>query len=179
MKKIAMLYESVDGHTATVVERMGAIFKGAGIEVVPVRCKANSIPALKEADGIVIGGSIHAGRHNNKLIRFVTAHRDLIGAKPNAFFLVCLTAKFDSPEKAAEVVGYLKDFETRTGLIPGHSQAFAGALLYTKYNFIMRALMKSITKKEGGDVDTSRDYIYTDWQAVETFARSFLDRCAA
>ena len=174
MKKIAILYESGEGHTAAVVERMGAIFEEAECAVTKVRCKANSVPALEEADGIIIGGSIHAGGHNKKLVRFVTEHRDLISAKPNAFFLVCLTANYDTPEKKAEVDGYLKDFETRTGLTPGVSQAFAGAILYTKYNFVIRAIMKSIAKKEGGDTDTSQDHIYTDWQAVETFARDFL-----
>ena len=174
MKKIAILYESVEGHTATVVERMDAIFQETGCAVTKVRCKASSIQAIEEADGIVIGGSIHAGRHNKKLIRFVADHRDLISVKPNAFFLVCLTANYDTPEKKSEVEGYLREFETRTGLTPGVSHAFAGAILYTKYNFVIRAIMKSIAKKEGGDTDTSRDHIYTDWQAVETFARDFL-----
>jgi menaquinone-dependent protoporphyrinogen oxidase len=49
-------------------------------------------------------------------------------------------------------------------------------LLYTKYNFLKRGLMKSITKKQGGDIDTSRDFIYTDWDAVDAFAREFLER---
>ena len=72
----------------------------------------------------------------------------------------------------------LKDFEQRTGLCPVESTAFAGALLYTKYNFLNRGLMKSITQKEGGDIDTSRDFIYTDWDAVDNFANLFLSRLA-
>ena len=49
----------------------------------------------------------------------------------------------------------------------------AGALLYTRYNFLVRFVMRQITKAEGGDTDTSRDYEYTDWDAVDRFAEAF------
>ena len=47
---------------------------------------------------------------------------------------------------------------------------FAGALLYTRYGWVKRHLMRAIARHEGGDVDTSRDHDYTDWDAVEHFA---------
>lgn len=31
--------------------------------------------------------------------------------------------------------------------------------------------MRSISAKEGGDVDTSHDYEYTDWKSVREFAQ--------
>jgi menaquinone-dependent protoporphyrinogen oxidase len=34
--------------------------------------------------------------------------------------------------------------------------------------------MKRIARGATGDTDTSRDYEYTDWDAVETFARDFV-----
>lgn len=34
--------------------------------------------------------------------------------------------------------------------------------------------MRRIVAKEGGDVDTSRDYEYTDWRAVERFAHGLV-----
>jgi menaquinone-dependent protoporphyrinogen oxidase len=33
--------------------------------------------------------------------------------------------------------------------------------------------MKRIARKEGGPTDTSRDYEYTDWEAVDRFADAF------
>jgi menaquinone-dependent protoporphyrinogen oxidase len=33
--------------------------------------------------------------------------------------------------------------------------------------------MKRIVSKGGGDTDTSRDYEYTDWEDLRTFAREF------
>ena len=51
----------------------------------------------------------------------------------------------------------------------------AGALPYTRYNFLVRFVMRRISKAEGGDTDTSRDYEYTDWAAVDRFAVEFVE----
>jgi menaquinone-dependent protoporphyrinogen oxidase len=61
---------------------------------------------------------------------------------------------------------------------------FAGALLYTRYGFFKRWIMKKIVRDKGSpDLDTSRDYVYTDWDGVKRFAEEFLkatrDRLAA
>jgi menaquinone-dependent protoporphyrinogen oxidase len=53
---------------------------------------------------------------------------------------------------------------------------FGGALLYTQYGFIKRYVMKQITRHKGSsDTDTSRDYVYTDWESVKHFAEEFLE----
>ena len=39
--------------------------------------------------------------------------------------------------------------------------------MYSKYNFLVRFFMRRIAQKEGGDTDTSRDYEYTDWEALD------------
>ena len=49
----------------------------------------------------------------------------------------------------------------------------AGALPYTRYNWFIRRVMKRIAAKAGGDTDTTRDYEYTDWQDLRSFAEQF------
>jgi menaquinone-dependent protoporphyrinogen oxidase len=66
-----------------------------------------------------------------------------------------------------------------TGWHPRRVELVAGALPYTRYNFLIRFVMRQIAKKEGGDTDTSRDYEYTDWNAVERFAVEFVEEVAA
>jgi menaquinone-dependent protoporphyrinogen oxidase len=66
-------------------------------------------------------------------------------------------------------------FIAETGWRPRRIELVAGALPYTKYNFLVRYVMKRISAKEGGDTDTSRDYEYTDWNAVDRFAVEFVD----
>ena len=60
------------------------------------------------------------------------------------------------------------------GFDPKAVGLFAGALQYTKYGWITRRVMKSISAKEGRDTDTTRDFEYTDWDAVDEFARAVL-----
>jgi len=56
-------------------------------------------------------------------------------------------------------------------LYPGvQVTSFAGALLYRRYNPVIRLLMRFIVGAAGGETDTSRDYEYTDWKAVERLA---------
>jgi len=62
----------------------------------------------------------------------------------------------------------------KTGWHPARVELVAGALPYSKYNFLIRYVMRRIAAKEGGDTDTSHDYEYTDWEAVDRFARDAL-----
>ena len=64
-----------------------------------------------------------------------------------------------------------------SGWHPTRVALFSGALLYTEYGFIKRAVMKKIAGDKPGALgtDTSRDYVYTEWDGVKTFAEDFLD----
>ena len=52
----------------------------------------------------------------------------------------------------------------------------AGALPYTQYNWLTRWMMRRIVARAHGDVDTSRDYEYTDWEDLRSFAGEFARR---
>jgi menaquinone-dependent protoporphyrinogen oxidase len=49
-------------------------------------------------------------------------------------------------------------------------------MAFTKYNPLMRWVLKQISKRAGGPTDTSRDHELTDWQQVEQFAEAFLTK---
>jgi menaquinone-dependent protoporphyrinogen oxidase len=49
----------------------------------------------------------------------------------------------------------------------------AGALPYTRYGWLKRAVMKRIVKRAGGSTDVSRDHEYTDWTDLWDFAVAF------
>jgi menaquinone-dependent protoporphyrinogen oxidase len=46
----------------------------------------------------------------------------------------------------------------------------SGKLAYSKYGFLTRQVMRLIAWREGAPTDTRRDYEFTDWSAVRTFA---------
>src|SRR4029077_17001614 len=104
---------------------------------------------------------------------------------PNAFLSVALsTATAADPvvpdelrQKAPKAVQQMIDkFVEETGWRPQQALPVAGALLYRRYNFLMRYIMKRIAKQMNGPTaptDTSLDYEYTDWAALTHFAINF------
>ena len=126
-------------------------------------------------DVVVAGASIHGGHHQENLVRWARAHGPSLNMMPSAFFSVCLTAVDDTDEAHATTRDHLDDFEERTGWTPRRRTTFAGALQYREYGFLTRLVMRVLMKRGDHPTDTRRDYDYTDWEAVEAFARD----CAA
>jgi menaquinone-dependent protoporphyrinogen oxidase len=60
-------------------------------------------------------------------------------------------------------------FVDETGWRPADVLRVAGALAYSRYNLIVRAVMKHIARKAHAPTDTSRDYEFTDWNAIDRF----------
>ena len=77
-----------------------------------------------------------------------------------------------------EIGGRVDQFEQETGWRPDKVALFGGALLYTQYGFIKRHMMKKIAQDKPGDLglDLSRDYVYTEWDAVQRFAEHFVEK---
>jgi len=57
----------------------------------------------------------------------------------------------------------------------GQARRVAGALAYSKYNFLVKLAMKQIARHNGASTDTSRDWEFTDWQAIDGFVRFVLE----
>ena len=49
----------------------------------------------------------------------------------------------------------------------------AGALQYREYDFVTRLVMRVLMRHGDHPTDITRDYDYTDWDAVERFAGGF------
>lgn len=73
----------------------------------------------------------------------------------------------------------MNEFLEDTGWQPVSTSIVAGALLYRKYGFFQRWLMKMIVKSSGGATDTSRNHEYTYWAAVDRFVLDFVGRLRA
>lgn len=176
MLSFLVLYATGEGQTATVAARISDALVGLGHETTVVDVAAVPIDLdVSDYDGVLVGSSIHVGSHAATVTDFVRAVRPALTDRPTAFFQVCLSSAVDDPARAAEAAGYVDDFLAETGWTPDLTTSFAGAVRYSQYGFIKRAMMKRIVKDATGDTDTSRDYEYTDWDAVERFATDFAD----
>lgn len=68
---------------------------------------------------------------------------------------------------------YTRKFLQRIQWQPTQSAVFAGALLYPRYGWFDRMMIRLIMKITGGETDTSKEVEYTDWDKVAAFAREF------
>lgn len=172
MTAILIVHGSVDGHGVRIAERIAEVVRRAG-HTVELRSFENAtIGLVAVSDAVIVGGSIRYGHYPAGLERFVRYNRDAIDDRDNAFYSVCLSAGGPGA-KPAVAWGYVDEFITRTGWRPQRIASFAGALLYRRYNPFMRFMMRVIVGMAGGETDTSHDYEYTDWAAVERFAAEF------
>ena len=175
MASILLAYTSDEGQTAKVARRVAAVLDEQGHDPTTVDLASNGHLAVEDYDAVLVGASIHAGKHQSSAVDFARERRDELAARPGGFFQVCLSAASDDEERRAETVTYLDNFVAQTGWKPTRTATFAGALRYSEYGFLKRLMMKRIAGQATGDTDTSRDYEYTDWEQVETFAREFAD----
>ena len=172
MTKILIPYGTTEGQTARIAECIAEVIRGHGdeVEAVDVGEVTDTIP--DGYHGVIVGASIHMGKHDKHVVEFVRKNRDMLERMPSAFFSVSLAAHGDTEE--AE--DYVEQFERETGWRPAKIALFGGALLYTHYGFIKRHMMKRIASDKPGHLgtDISRDYVYTEWDGVRRFAEDFL-----
>ena len=173
MPRILLLYATTEGQTELIAERIARKLreKGHSVELLPADA-ARAQPDPAAYDGVMIGASIHYGHHPAYLHQLVRRHRDALAARPCAFFSVSLSAGGPRPKLAA-AQRYLDKFMRKTGWQPQLTISFAGALKYSLYGPIKRRVMIVFMTLGGGETDTSRDYEYTDWDAVERFANTY------
>jgi menaquinone-dependent protoporphyrinogen oxidase len=175
MSQILVLYHSYNNQTARIARRIGEEIEKAGHDVLVHSFDGTSIPDLHGYAGVVVGAAIRFGHHERAFEKALKPHAVELAARPNAFFSVCLCAGGPGykPEAAQR---YVDNFCKRTGWKPRATTSFAGALQYSKYGRFITFMMKLIVGMAGGETDSSRDYEYTDWAAVERFAREFAGR---
>ena len=176
MPRILLLYATMEGQTARIAERVAHTLRanGNGVEMLPAD---TTQPGLDPAayDGVVVGASVHFGHHPAYLHKLIRRHGSALAARPCAFFSVSLSAGGPRPKPAA-AQRYLDKFLRKTRWQPQLTASFAGAVKYSVYGPIKRRVMIVFVGLGGGNTDTSQDYEYTDWAAVDRFAAAYAQR---
>ncbi|MCW8995239.1 MAG: menaquinone-dependent protoporphyrinogen IX dehydrogenase [Psychromonas sp.] len=165
------IYSSVDGQTLKIIKRMMTFIDG---EVTLLNVDQQQKIDFSQYDKVLIGASIRYGKFRRNLLDFVNKHKTELDLLPNAFFAVCLTAR--KPEKAIpENNAYMVKFAQLSQWQPRLKGVFAGALLYSRYNWWQTLIIQLIMKITGGSTDKSTDIELTDWSKVVLFSKSFSD----
>lgn len=175
MEKYLIVYGSTEGHTRKVADFIAREIRSHGFAAtVRDSLQDEPIPRGTEYDGILIGASVHQGTHQPSVHHFVKQHLKTLQAVPSVFFSVSLEAALPGDEHQAEAERYITEFLEQTGWKPHQTWSLAGALRYTHYDFFKRFVMKLIARRKGQDTDTTKDFEYTDWDALERNVEYFL-----
>lgn len=177
MSKYLIVYGTKEGQTAKIAERIGDIIRQLGhtVDIFDARNTSKSL-SVDGYNGILVGSSIHMMQWSNDARNFVRDNITPIKNVSSAFFSVSMAAAGKDPKAASGVNQWVQKFLDSTSWHPKTVGNFAGCLAYTKYGFITRWFMKSIAWAQNQPTDTSKDYEYTDWDQVKTFAEDFVQQ---
>jgi menaquinone-dependent protoporphyrinogen oxidase len=173
MPNVLIAYASTHGHTAKIGRRIADVLQAEQFEVELCDLGAGEGMDPSGHDGVIVAASIHRGTHQHEVAAWVKRHRSSLAGTPSAFVSVSLTAAEDTDEARAVIQALIDDFAAETGWTPDQATSMAGALQYLEYDFFTRTLMRLLMRRGGHPTDASHDYDYTDWDAVEHFARTF------
>ena len=174
MSRILIAYGTTEGQTAKIANALARTLRAQG----------DSVDVVDAADGrnpddygaVIVAASVHGGRYQKSVRRWVQGHAFQLRGKPSAFVSVSLGILQKDPKVQGEVAAIVDRFLLATNWMPTMRTSVAGALVYTQYGCVKRWVMRRIARRAGGDTDTTRDFEYTDWQQVEAFAQDF-SRC--
>jgi menaquinone-dependent protoporphyrinogen oxidase len=172
MAKILIAYATTDGQTEKIADYLGKQLGERGHGVTTHRLiKGSTGPSPEGFDVVVLGASVRYDKYQPEFSRYVDSQMEALKrAKAVAFFSVSGAASSTAPEHRSKAQGYMSHFEQTHHWQPAFEASFAGAIKYSRYNPVLRWVMKHISKKSGRDTDTSRDWEYTNWQQVDAFA---------
>src|SRR5215213_10165432 len=96
MMRVLIPYGTTEGLTARISEYVAEVIRGHGY------------------DAVIVGASIHMGKHEDYVLHFVRENRDELGRLPSAFFSVSMAAH----DNLEEAEGYIEEFVRETGWHP-------------------------------------------------------------
>src|SRR5215207_7744501 len=103
MTRILIAYGTYEGHTARIAQYLGDVIRAQGyeVDVVNVECAGTGEP--DGYDAVIVGASIHLGKHERHVVGYVRENRDILEDLPSAFFSVSLSAG-ENTEEARKAV---------------------------------------------------------------------------
>ena len=174
MSKVLIVYGSNYGQTEKISNFIGVELKvlGHSVDIFSSLKIPFSADPIKY-DAVMVGASVYRGRFQKSLRKWVKINAPSLSRRPTAFFSVCLGILQKEDVVKQEEIKTVKEFFFWSNWEPKTWTIFAGALSYTKYNWLIKQVMKLISKKAGRDTDSSHDYEFTNWQDVRNFTQEF------
>jgi menaquinone-dependent protoporphyrinogen oxidase len=158
--KTAIVYATTHGCTESCAAILSGKLKG---EAHRFNLKDKPKIDLAAYDRVVVGGSIHAGRIQGSVLRFIESHRAVLLGKRFGIYLCCME-KGDGARKEFDAVfpQDIRDKAAAKGL-------FGGGFNFERMNFVAKAIVKKIAK-------TDKSVSNIDEGAIARFAEEISGR---
>lgn len=177
MKNYLVLYATREGQARRIAEHVATQIRSHGFlaDLVDAADPPEGF-RLSQYQAAILTASVHCGRHEPEMVRFVKDHVPELERMDAAFLSVSLSEagaedRSASPPKraaaAADANRMIDDFSKETGWKPAHTVPVAGALMYKEYGFLVRQVMKWIANRAGASTDTSQNHEFTDWPKLD------------
>lgn len=172
MFQVPVFYVTSSGHTQRIAERFAARMQANGISSGAVNLADPAAAAVSWADvrGAMVTLPLWLGRFDRTARAFASRYRVPLSAMPSLFVAVSLSAASQQPGEREFALDEAKRFVVETGWTPSSVASVAGALSYTRYNPLVRWMMRRYAEREGNPTDTTRDHVLTDWETIDRLA---------
>jgi len=188
--RAAVFYATREGQAERVANRVACDLRGRSFEVDVINVKAVRGQIDWQAyEFAFVVASVHLGHHEKEMIEFVRRSREQLTARHAPFLSLTLSqAGAELPANSlvqrqiahGDALKMISDFMQDTGWQPSRILPVAGALMYSRYNVLVKWIMQRIARKAGFKGATTRDYEFTNWPAVDRFVfDDAADRTAA
>lgn len=171
--KYLIVYGSNHGQTARIAERIARMLEDRGHDV--DLFDGRDVPAGVAPDayaGVIVGGSVHAGKFQGYIVDFVEAHRDQLWRVPSAFVAVSLAEAYPDVKRRELAMTQIDRFIGESGWRPDKVLSVAGAIPHSCLSWIMRRII--YRSLDDGVRTEIADHEYTDWEAVTRFVDDFV-----
>ncbi|CAH0992748.1 Protoporphyrinogen IX dehydrogenase [menaquinone] [Sinobacterium norvegicum] len=174
MTNTLLIYASCDGHTKAIAAFVERIFSQQDTSCQCVSLTAIDDINLTDFNCIILGASIRYGTHGKAVEQFVRRNLNLLNKTKSVFFSVNLVAR-KANKNTIESNPYARKLLQQSGWQPLLANVFAGKLNYPDCGFFDRHFIRLIMKLTGGPTDPNSTTDFTDWQAVDNFARDVIE----
>ncbi|MCG8653704.1 MAG: menaquinone-dependent protoporphyrinogen IX dehydrogenase [Pirellulales bacterium] len=172
-----VLYATGEGQTKKIAEHIVARLKSLHFpaDLHHVADEEEEPVALDAYDAVIVGSPMHYSHYDSRLAKYLQDYSTALADIPSAFFSVSLGIMSDKEDEQNEIKASTDAYLNETGWDPPIKKHFAGALVYSKYGWLKRQMMKMIVRRGGGPTNTNYDYEFTDWPQVERFVDEFAE----
>ena len=150
MTRILVVYGTTNGHTAKIAAAIADTLRAGGA-LVDVHQVGRTHYLPDGYDGIIAACPVRGGKYLKAVRGWARANAPVLNARTTGFVSVCLGILQHDAAVDRALGAITSQFITDTGWRPTVTMPVAGALLYTRYNWFIRRMMKRIVARHGGD----------------------------